>query len=123
MAEPKTTKILYDGECPFCKSYVDFARLRTALGSVDLIDAREHPALVASYLDQGYSIDDGMIVDTGDEIYFGGDAVFAINALLSSNPILNVFSGRSFLKWVYPALRFGRNSVIRLMGRQSILSK
>ena len=124
MPEPETsqpgTRILYDGECPFCASYVRFARLRSALGVVELIDARERPDLVAGYTAQGFPIDEGMIVDTGEEVYYGGDAVYAINALVSPNPVLRLMSGRQFLKWIYPALRAGRNTAIRLLGRQPI---
>ncbi len=120
MSQPERTRILYDGECPFCASYVSFARLRDRLGEIDLIDARDVPDMVADYSARGYAIDDGMIVDTGETVYFGGDAVWAINALVSRNPFLNIMSGRRFLKWVYPVLRFGRNSVIRLLGKRPI---
>lgn len=122
MTDHKPMRILYDGECPFCSSYVRFARLQKAVGRVELLDAREEAELVEAYAAQGFPIDEGMIVDTGEAVYFGGDAVWAINALASPNPALRLMSGRAFLKWVYPALRFGRNSVIRLLGKQPIRS-
>lgn len=121
--QPEPTRILYDGECPFCKSYVSFARLRKALGTVELIDAREVPDMVADYDARGYPIDGGMIVDTGDQIYYGGDAVWAINTLVGRNPLLKVFSGRTILNWCYPAMRFCRNAVVRLLGKTPIQSK
>lgn len=119
-AEPATIRVIYDGQCPFCANYVALARLRERVGAVALIDARERPDLVAAHKAAGRAIDDGMIVETPDAVYFGGDAVWAINALLSKNPILNALSGRAMLKFVYPALRFGRNSALRLMGRTPI---
>ncbi|MAP96298.1 MAG: hypothetical protein CMK07_15240 [Ponticaulis sp.] len=122
MSSARPFRILYDGECPFCQSYVGFARLRKAVGEVELIDAREAPELVADYHERGFPIDEGMIVDTGDVVYFGGDAVWAINSLVSRNPLLKLMSGRKFLKVIYPSLRFGRNSVIRLLGRKPIQS-
>lgn len=120
MTSAKATRILYDGECPFCASYVAFARLKKALSEIDLIDARERPDLVAHYDALGYDIDKGMIVDKGEAIYFGGDAVWAINALVGKNPLLKLLSGKQFLKFIYPALRFGRNSIIRLLGKTPI---
>lgn len=115
-----TVRILYDGDCPFCAQYVQMARLRNRVGEVELLNAREHRDLVRRHTAAGRPIDDGMIVETPDEIYYGGDAIYAINALLSENPVLNVLSGRAMLKFIYPALRFGRNSALRLMGRKPI---
>ena len=113
-------RVLYDGECPFCANYVAMARLRDRVGEVELIDARQRLDLVERYKADGLTIDDGMIVETQDAVYFGGDAVWAINALLSKNPVLNLLSGRAMLKFIYPALRFGRNTSLRLMGRKPI---
>ena len=36
-------RILYDGACPFCASYVRYARLKDRVGEVDLVDARQVP--------------------------------------------------------------------------------
>lgn len=120
MRQEQPVKIIYDGECPFCRSYVAFARLKEAVGPVELIDAREASVLVEDYASRGYPIDDGMIVDTGDAVYWGGDAVWAINALTSPNPVLKMLGGRRFLKRIYPALRFGRNSALRVLGKTPI---
>jgi predicted DCC family thiol-disulfide oxidoreductase YuxK len=119
-SSPPAMRVLYDGECPFCANYVAMARLRERVGEVELIDARTRPDLVAAHKEAGRPIDEGMIVETPDAVYFGGDAVWAINALLSTNPVLNALSGRAMLKFVYPALRFGRNTVLRIMGRKPI---
>ena len=120
MADAPPFRVLYDGECPFCRSYVSFARLRKAVGEVELIDAREVPDLVADYASRGFPIDEGMIVDTGEQVYWGGDAVWAIKCLIRRNPLLRLMGGRAFLRWIYPALKFGRNSAIRLLGKSPI---
>lgn len=119
-SSPPLVRVLYDGECPFCANYVAMARLRERVGEVELIDARERPDLVEAHKAAGRPIDEGMIVETPDAVYFGGDAVWAINALLSNNPLLNALSGRAVLKFVYPALRFGRNTALRALGRKPI---
>ncbi len=113
-------RVLYDGECPFCANYVALARLRERAGEVELIDARERPDLVEAHKAAGRPIDEGMIVETEDAVYFGGDAVWAINALLSKTPLLNALSGRAMLQFVYPVLRFGRNTALRILRRKPI---
>ncbi len=119
-SSPPPVRVLYDGECPFCANYVTMARLRERVGEVELIDARTRPDLVQAHKAAGRAIDDGMIVETPDAVYYGGDAVWAINALLSRNPVLNALSGRATLKFVYPGLRFGRNTALRVLGRKPI---
>ena len=120
MADALPFRVLYDGECPFCRSYVSFARLKKAVGEVDLIDARDVPDMVEAYARRGFPIDEGMIVDTGEAVYWGGDAVWAINILIGRSPILRLMGGRAFLRWIYPALKFGRNTAIRLLGKSPI---
>ena len=117
---PETTRVIYDGECPFCARYVDMAKLRRKVGTVELIDARTRPDLVQAYAEKGYDLDEGMVVEHGGEVYFGGDAVWVINALLSENWFLRRLSARSVTRFAYPALRGGRNLALRLLGRRKI---
>ncbi len=117
---PDPARIIYDGECPFCASYVAFARLRKRLGAVELIDARQRPDIVESLAARGFQIDEGMVVEMDDKVFFGPEAMWAINTLLSANPLLRLVSGRRFLKLAYPLMRGGRNMTLRLLGRRPI---
>lgn len=112
--------ILYDGECPFCRAYVKMARLKRLSGQVMLLDARQHPDLVAQHANEGRDIDQGMVVQIDSITYFGGEAVRAINALLSPSPFMRIFSSKSFLLFIYPALRATRNATVRLLGHKMI---
>ncbi len=113
-------RVYYDGECPFCASYVKMARLRQAVGDVVLVDARTAPEAVSAFASAGYDIDQGMIVELDGRVYFGWEAVWAINALAARAPLLRRLTSRRLLKAVYPALRGSRNLVLRLLGRQPI---
>lgn len=112
-------RVLYDGECPFCASYVRMARLRQS-AEVQLLNARDRPDLVADYAARGFSIDDGMIVDLDGRVYFGWEAVWAINTLASDNALLRRIGHRGLLKVAYPVLRSGRNLTLCLLGRKPI---
>lgn len=113
-------RVYYDGECPFCTGYVKLARLRRAVGGVELVDARQAPAEVARFADAGYDIDKGMIVELDGRIYFGWEAVWAMNALAAQTPILRHITNRRVLHAIYPVLRGARNLALRLMGRTPV---
>ena len=119
----ETVSILYDGECPFCAAYVKMARLRSLSGQVELLDARQHPSLVAHHASQGREIDQGMIVEIDGVPYFGGEAMWAINALLSPSWFMRLFSSKPFLVFIYPALRAFWNATVKLLGRSMIRAK
>ena len=62
-----TLRIIYDGDCPFCSSYVALLRLREQY-DVRLVDARKEPALAAQY---GLDLNEGMIVDLDGKVHHG----------------------------------------------------
>jgi len=112
--------VYYDGECPFCSSYVKLARLRRAVGGVELIDARTRPEAVQRFAELGYDIDDGMVVELDGRIYYGWEAVWAMNALAATAPVLRHFTSRRLLNAIYPFLRGCRNLVLRVLGKRPI---
>src|SRR5687768_2368089 len=97
-----TLRIVYDGDCPFCRSYVALLRLRERY-DVRLVDARKEPALAAQY---GLDLNEGMIVDLDGKVHHGARAMSLLSRL--SGTI-------SPLRWewvasvVYPLFRCGRN--------------
>jgi len=121
----ETLTIIYDGECPFCSSYVRMARLREAAGDVELVDARSDDPRVADALAAGLDLDDGMVVLWRGRRHYGADAVHLI-ALLSGEGGL----GNRVQRWLflsprvaaalYPWLVRGRRAWLRLAGRAPI---
>ena len=117
--------LLYDGNCPFCASYVRFVRLRESAGPVVLADAREHPTLVAEANALGFDIDQGMVLKLDDRYYFGGDCIHALALLTTKSGAFNrlnraLFRSRTMARIAYPALRAGRNFALLLLGRKRI---
>ncbi|MCH7502734.1 MAG: DUF393 domain-containing protein [Proteobacteria bacterium] len=117
--------IIYDGECPFCSSYVRFLRLKEAVGQVELVNARSGGPLVNEVVAAGYNLDEGMVLIYGGRYYHGADCMHMI-ALLSSPSTLfnriNIGLTRSprLVHLLYPAFRAVRNVTLWLLGRPKL---
>ncbi|MCK0096955.1 DUF393 domain-containing protein [Yoonia sp. F2084L] len=118
-------KIYYDGECPFCTSYVGLVHLREAVGQVDLINLREHVAMREELTQEGYDLDQGMVVDIDGKRVGGAEATHLLATLSTSSGWFNrlnraIFSVRWLSAFIYPFLRSGRWFTLFLMGRRTI---
>jgi predicted DCC family thiol-disulfide oxidoreductase YuxK len=125
--DSRKTVVIYDGECPFCQNYVLLMNLRNAAGDVLLLDAREHPDIVESLLNDGLDINEGMSVVHGGEVYFGEDAVVFISSVTRTNAITGKLIARLLgNKWrarlLYPILKAGRRLTLAILGVSLISS-
>lgn len=117
--------LLYDGECPFCASYVKLVRLREAVGSLRLINAREGGPEYDEAVREGFDLDEGMLLHLSGRYYHGADCVNALGMLSDDTGLFSRFNGwvfrsRARSAALYPVLRVGRNTVIRLLGRRKL---
>ena len=117
-----SVRIVYDGACPFCDDYVRFQELRAALGAVELVDARSRPEVLRELDIDPAALEDGMVVVADGRAYHGADAMFFL-AHASHPPrrwwvrwVARVSRSRASARFVYPALRWGRRVVLRLIG-------
>jgi len=118
----KETTVIYDGECPFCKTYVQFMRFRETVGTVNLLDARSQPELVQAFKNKGYDLNNGMVFIMNQKVHYGDDAVFMMSLLSSSVGVFNrmngfIFSKPILAKTIYPVLVVGRKIVLKLLGK------
>lgn len=117
--------VFYDGECPFCAQYVTLLRLKETVGSVTLVDVREHPGMLKELNDQGYNLDKSMVVDIDGRRLSGAAAVNQLALLSTPSNLFNRLN-----KWImsisilaailYPFLRMGRWCALFVMGRTQI---
>jgi predicted DCC family thiol-disulfide oxidoreductase YuxK len=118
--------VIYDGDCPFCASYVSMMRLREAVGEVVLVNAREGDARVRAVQKAGYDLDTGMVVLWRDEVFFGDGAVHLLATLSSGKDGLfdriqrAAFANPRRAARLYPVLAAGRRLFLRLVGRKPI---
>ena len=118
-------KLIYDGDCPFCASYVRLSRLRDAGGDVQLIDARQEPREVERLRRLGISLDEGMVLEIGNELYHGAEAMQRLALMTSRAGLFNRmnhwwFRSRTRSRLAYPLLRRGRSITLALIGRPRI---
>ena len=117
--------LVYDGECPVCSAYVRVVRFREAVGEIELVNARDGGAIVEVIVDEGLDLDDGMVLWFGGRFYHGADCIHMLAMLSSNSGVLNrinaaVFRSPLLSKYLYPILRFGRNTLLRLLGRSPL---
>ena len=120
-----STKLIYDGECPFCSAYIKHVRLKEACGEVDLIDARTDAPIVKQLIADGYDLDEGMVLVLDGQIFHGDECIHALALMTSPSSLFNrfnalVFSSRKLSAVLYPILRAGRNAALRVLGRSKI---
>lgn len=126
MVEPPAEVVLvYDQQCPFCDAYCRLVRLRTAAGTLRLVNARDGGPEVERITAAGLDIDQGMVLFLSDEMYYGSDAIHALALLSSRSGLFNrlnflIFRSKGLSRVVYPVLRAMRNLALKLLGRSRI---
>ncbi|MGJ7457360.1 thiol-disulfide oxidoreductase DCC family protein [Halomonas sp. MA07-2] len=120
-----TTTIYYDGDCPFCRRYVDLLRLREVAGEVRLVSLREAPEACRRFRALGIDLDEGMVVEQGGRLYHGSDAVHYLALMTTPVGGFNrlssaILSRRWLARGLYPGMRAVRNATLRLMGRDGL---
>lgn len=119
--------LVYDGDCPFCSRYVKYMRLRESVGALDLVNARDGGPLVEEIVRAGLDLDEGMVLKLGGRYYHGADCIHALALLSGEADWFNrinaaIFRSPGLSRALYPLLRAGRNTVLRLLGRSRIPS-
>lgn len=117
--------LIYDAECPVCENYCQAVRIKESVGTLKLINARENCKVMAEITAQGLDIDQGMVLILGGQIYYGADAVHALALISSRSGIFNrlnyrLFASQKASRFLYPALKFFRNLLLKIMGKTKI---
>ncbi len=123
----QTIWFVYDGECPICQTAAEAFRVREAVGTLHLVNARteaEHPVMAevnAARLD----LDAGMVIKYGGRLYHGADALQLMALIGSKHGWLNrmnalLFRNKEVARFAYPFMRAARNLAIALKGAGKI---
>lgn len=119
--EPELT-VVFDGDCPVCTAYSCNLPIK---GPNRIINARAGGQLVDDLTTAGLDLDEGMVVIHEGRYYHGADAVHMMALHSSASGFLArlnhlVFRSRARSRALYPVLRFGRNLLLRMLGRTRI---
>jgi len=113
--------LVYDDECPLCRTYCKMVRLRESVGTLHLVDARQPGPLMDEITAAGLDIDQGMVLKFKQVSYYGADAIHMLSLLSTRagwfNRLCYVFFGTPWAaKLFYPAGKAVRNVVLKLLG-------
>lgn len=113
--------IVYDGDCPICRTYMRYLHLKESVGTVEMVDARQPSPLMEDITARGYDLDKGFVVKVGDVFYSGADALHVLSGLSSSATFLNrfayrLFRNKRFSRFCYPFFKGVRSLVLRVSG-------
>jgi predicted DCC family thiol-disulfide oxidoreductase YuxK len=116
MKNPDNIYVVYDGQCPLCRNYCMFIRIRDAVGVLELVDARQPSALVDEITRQGLNLDEGLVVQIGatGEVFHGHDAIHKLAMLSTRSGVFNrishwIFKSKKRTLILYPFFRSFRN--------------
>ena len=117
--------LVYDGECPVCKTYCKYIRIREAVGNLQLVDARQPSAIMDEITAAGLDIDQGMVLKFERVIYYGADAIHMLTLLSSPSGLFNrvnyyLFSSKLGAKILYPLGKALRSLILTLLGIRAI---
>jgi predicted DCC family thiol-disulfide oxidoreductase YuxK len=117
--------LYYDGDCPFCRSYLRYLDVQEAVGRLNLINIRDQDFQGRDQILLKFDLDEGMLLQLGDTCYHGSSCIHALARLSGRGTVFNrinafVFRSARRAQWFYPILRAGRNGALRILGRGKI---
>lgn len=122
-AGPEGFWLIYDGDCPVCRSVAHAIAIREKYGALNLVDARRAPdhLVCQRARAEGLDLDEGMVIFADGGVYHGAAAVSFLatfgeptSLLTRVGKLLNYSTGISTL--TYAMLRAFRNILLRLRG-------
>lgn len=110
-------EIVYDGDCPICRTYCSSLTLSDG---ITLVDARKKSRTMEEITRRGLDIDEGMVLKADGKLFYGSEAMLEITRRLPRrgwtgwlNRIF--FSGPASSRIFYAAAKAVRNLLLRLL--------
>ena len=127
MGSTRETQVLlvYDRQCPACEFYCQLAQIDAVHGTLQRIDAREPSDILDRITRAGLDIDQGMVLETNGQLYYGADAIHELARRAPRRGAFHrlsraLFGSHVWAQRLYPALRAGRNTLLKLLGKSKV---
>ena len=113
--------LVYDGGCPFCRSFALQSELKGGLPGLNIRDGRTDHALRQELAQRGYHLRDGAMLLDGERIWHGSAAIAELNRRMTpSTPLLQLlqqlFRSEQNARRLYPALLMARRIALAAQG-------
>ncbi|MGB9152630.1 MAG: DUF4166 domain-containing protein [Alphaproteobacteria bacterium] len=125
MQAHQSFELIYDDQCPICRTYCRNIELNDNAGELILVDARQPSNAMDLVTSKGLDIDEGIVLKTGTNLYYGSEAIYQlskhikpINFMGGASAIL--FRSHTLSKLIYPVGKAARNVALRLLGIEKI---
>jgi hypothetical protein len=83
--------LVYDGGCPFCRSFAGLTELRGGIPGLCIVDGRSDDVLRRDLRARGYDLANGAILLNGDEVLHGAAAIgWICERMRPSDPLLRL---------------------------------
>lgn len=119
--------LVYDGECPMCRFSAQTLRIKTAVGNLSILNARENKDcdILKEIELRQIDLDKTMVVVIENKYYQGADALEIMANLSTRSGLYNRLFARAFrypriAKFAYPILRIFRKILLFVMGVKPI---
>ena len=119
--------LVYDGDCPFCAATARMYRLKQAVGTLHIVNAREagDTPLMREIGTRGLDLNQGIVAQFNGKLYHGAEALHLLALLGSERGWLNrlnvaLFRNRATVIFAYPFLKAIRRAALGLLGRKPI---
>lgn len=118
-APGRRLRLVYDGDCPICRRYALWYRIRRDVGELELIDGREDSEARRELSAQGIDLDQGFALQVGESWYHGSETLHRLTLLGTRSGVFNrlmyrLFASRGRAARLYPWLKACRNALLRL---------
>jgi predicted DCC family thiol-disulfide oxidoreductase YuxK len=118
-------QLVYDDQCPVCRTYCAGILRESKDGRLVLIDARKQSAIMDDVTKAGLDIDEGMVLKADGRIFYGAEAVYELSKRHKTSGFYGRFTRIFFGSYVlarifYPLGKACRNFVLRLKGIEKI---
>lgn len=120
-AEKQKVFLVYDHDCPVCRSYCTRLAPRDDRVEIALVNARSDQDLMPDITAAGLDIDEGMVLKVGDDLYYGSEAVWRLTAFTRRQGVTGLidralFFSRRAARLTYPMGKALRNLLLRALG-------